>query len=57
MAYGADTPTREELRLQARNDLMNEQARIDTHNLMVLSVCSEEVKEKSTKASEQLKLQ
>ena len=58
MAYGEDSlPTREELRLQARNQLMEEQQRIDTHNLMVLSVCADDAKEKSTKANEQLKLQ
>lgn len=58
MAYGEEKlPSIEELRLQARNDLMNQQARIDTHNLMVKSVCSEEAKEKATKASEQIKLE
>ena len=58
MAYGEENlPSIEELRLQARNDLMNQQARIDTHNLMVKSVCSEEAKEKATKASEQIKLE
>lgn len=58
MAYGEDAiPSREELRLQARNDLMEEQARIDTHNLMVKLACREESEEKATKASEQIRLQ
>lgn len=50
-------PTLDELRLQARNDLMDQQQRIDTHNLMALSACIEEAKDKSEKASEQIKYQ
>ena len=50
-------PTLDELRLQARNDLMDQQQRIDTHNLMALSACIEEAKDKAPKASEQIKYQ
>ncbi len=50
-------PTLDELRLQARNDLMDQQQRIDTHNLMALSACIEEAKDKVEKASEQIKYQ
>ena len=46
MAYGADTPTREEMKQNKIEQLKETNARIETHNKMVESVCEEESQEK-----------
>mgnify|MGYP002128868917 FL=1 len=46
MAYGADTPTREEMKANRIEQLQEDNARIETHNKMVESVCETESLEK-----------
>ncbi len=46
MAYGSDTPTREEMKQNKIEQLKEDNARIETHNKMVESVCETESQEK-----------
>lgn len=48
MAYGADTPTREEMKQNKIEQLKEDNVRIEIHNKMVESVCETESLDKGS---------